>query len=189
MQSIPEQALAHPIAPPTRPALSSMLPQPAPPLAQPPLPSGPSRLARPSTLVASSRPPIASTPSAQGVTPPAAYFSPLLAGPDTIPSISQSRELPVPCTPSVIPEPTSTHHMITRQRDNTRKKCKFPDHVTLLATKHPLPLSLIDEPTSFTSANKIPEWRDAMTKELTALAQNKTWVLVPPCDQNVIGCK
>lgn len=79
--------------------------------------------------------------------------------------------------------------MVIRQRDNTRKQRKFPDHITIIATKHPLPPSPIDGPTSFTMANKHSKWWDAMAKELTALAQNNTWIIVPPCDQNVIGCK
>ncbi|KAJ4755932.1 polyprotein [Rhynchospora pubera] len=87
---------------------------------------------------------------------------------------------PIPNPPSIQP---STHHMVTRNRDNTRKKRCFPDHVAYLA-------STSIEPTSFTQANALPEWRAAMAKEIDALAHNQTWVLVPPPpDQRVIGSK
>ncbi|XP_043687442.1 uncharacterized mitochondrial protein AtMg00810-like [Telopea speciosissima] len=35
------------------------------------------------------------------------------------------------------------------------------------------------EPTSFTSANRHPQWCQAMDSELTALLKNQTWTLVP----------
>lgn len=82
--------------------------------------------------------------------------------------------------------------MVTRNRDKSRRPKEFPDHVTYLTTQHPLPSSLSqgDEPTSFTVANKSPEWRVAMAHELNALAQNNTWILVPPPpNQHVVGCK
>lgn len=82
--------------------------------------------------------------------------------------------------------------MVTRNHEKSRRPKEFPDHVTYLTTRHPLPSSLSqgDEPTSFTVANKSPEWRAAMAHELNALAQNNTWILVPPPpNQHVVGCK
>jgi len=46
------------------------------------------------------------------------------------------------------------------------------------------------EPTCFSNANTIPEWRAAMQTEFNALLQNKTWSLVPPTTaSNVVDCK
>ncbi|KAJ0579128.1 putative RNA-directed DNA polymerase [Helianthus annuus] len=45
------------------------------------------------------------------------------------------------------------------------------------------------EPTSFTVANRSPEWRRAMAEELEALHKNGTWSLVPRVDTNVVDCK
>jgi hypothetical protein len=57
-----------------------------------------------------------------------------------------------------------------------------------MVTKHPLPLSL--EPTSVTQALTDPQWRAAMSFELTALIRHDTWHLVPPLTGcNIIGCK
>nr|XP_011463578.1 PREDICTED: uncharacterized protein LOC105351305 [Fragaria vesca subsp. vesca] len=51
-------------------------------------------------------------------------------------------------------------------------------------------LSVHKEPTSFTQAVQIPEWRDAMCKEIDALQSNHTWSLVPlPPHKRPIGCK
>lgn len=34
------------------------------------------------------------------------------------------------------------------------------------------------------------QWRDAMSKEISALLENGTWTLVPPSNaHNVVGCK
>jgi hypothetical protein len=75
--------------------------------------------------------------------------------------------------------------MITRSRARNTQH-----HETLLTTKHPLPYTLLIEPTSFTAANKLPEWCEAISLELNALAKNDTWILVPSNpNQNVIGCK
>ncbi|KAM0014676.1 putative RNA-directed DNA polymerase [Helianthus debilis subsp. tardiflorus] len=50
--------------------------------------------------------------------------------------------------------------------------------------------SPISEPSSFTIANKSPEWRNAMVEEFTALAKNGTWSLVPPVkNSNIIDSK
>jgi len=57
-----------------------------------------------------------------------------------------------------------------------------------MVTKHPLPSSV--EPTSVTQALTDPQWRAAMSSELTALMRHDTWHLVsPPKDCNIIGCK
>ncbi|KAJ0806767.1 putative RNA-directed DNA polymerase [Helianthus annuus] len=46
------------------------------------------------------------------------------------------------------------------------------------------------EPTSFTIANKSPQWRSAMAEEYAALIRNGTWSLVPPVSNaNVVDCK
>lgn len=93
-----------------------------------------------------------------------------------------------PLTPTPQPEsqpspPQTTHPMVTRTRDNTRRLRTFPDHVAYLA-------SLDSEPTTFAQANTQPEWRQAMATEIDALARNQTWTLVPPPPpQNIIGCK
>jgi Reverse transcriptase (RNA-dependent DNA polymerase)/GAG-pre-integrase domain/gag-polypeptide of LTR copia-type len=97
-----------------------------------------------------------------------------------------------PSTVSTTPINIPSHSMVTRHQDNTRKIKSFPDHVTYLTTKHPLPPIPDDyiEPTTFHQANKIPQWRAAMAQELNALLLNKIWVLVPPsADYNIIGCK
>jgi Reverse transcriptase (RNA-dependent DNA polymerase) len=94
---------------------------------------------------------------------------------------SAAPQLP-PLTPLLSP---SIHPMITHSRARNTQQNK-----TLLTTKHPLPSTLLIEPTSFAAANKLPEWREAMSLELNALAKNGTWILVPSNpNQNVIGCK
>lgn len=73
--------------------------------------------------------------------------------------------------------------MVTRTRDQTRRLRTFPDHVAYLA-------SIDAEPTSFSQATAIPEWRHAMAVEIDALAKNNTWTRVaPPSDQHIVGCK
>lgn len=88
----------------------------------------------------------------------------------------------------------STHHMVTRQRDGTRKS-KVP--YTGMASRHPLPVCLqailqneYDEPTCYTDAFRFPHWRAAMLDEFNALLKQRTWSLVPATNaQNVVGCK
>jgi Reverse transcriptase (RNA-dependent DNA polymerase) len=87
---------------------------------------------------------------------------------------------------SPAPQPSSSQlpfPMITRTRDNTRKAKEFPDFIA----HH---TSTASDPISFSQANKCTQWRDAMAAEITALADNNTWTLVPPpTDQKIIGCK
>lgn len=48
----------------------------------------------------------------------------------------------------------------------------------------------ITEPSSFTQANRYPQWRKAMSVEIHALLSNGTWFLVPHSpSMNVLGCK
>ncbi|KAJ4816146.1 hypothetical protein LUZ62_028712 [Rhynchospora pubera] len=101
----------------------------------------------------------------------------------TAPNTDQHQ--PVISNPSAVSQPTAapSHPMVTRFRDNTRKPRHFPDCVALVTT-------LDHEPTTFSQANSHIEWRQAMAKEIEALAANKTWTLVPPpIDRPVIGCK
>jgi len=60
--------------------------------------------------------------------------------------------------------------------------------------KYPIPRALLTaiettEPTCYTQASKHAIWRAAMADEINALLKNKTWTLVPPSSQNLVGCK
>ncbi|XP_042952287.1 uncharacterized mitochondrial protein AtMg00820-like [Carya illinoinensis] len=47
-----------------------------------------------------------------------------------------------------------------------------------------------DDPSSYSTASKFPDWRKAMAQEYTALMKNRTWSLVSPVNiSNVLGCK
>jgi Reverse transcriptase (RNA-dependent DNA polymerase) len=75
--------------------------------------------------------------------------------------------------------------MVTRTRDHTRKPRLFPDHIAYFAAA---PTDI--EPTSFSKARRLPHWKAAMEEEITALARNNTWTLVPYSpSQHVVGCK
>jgi hypothetical protein len=50
--------------------------------------------------------------------------------------------------------------------------------------------SALVEPTCFSNAVKVSEWRHAMQVEFNALLQNQTWSLVAKQpSQNLVGCK
>jgi hypothetical protein len=50
--------------------------------------------------------------------------------------------------------------------------------------------SALVEPTCFSNAVTITEWRNAMQVEFNALLQNHTWSLIPSmAATNVVGCK
>jgi Reverse transcriptase (RNA-dependent DNA polymerase) len=73
--------------------------------------------------------------------------------------------------------------MTTRTTDKTFKKREYPGFVSFYIDSTP-------DPTTFNQANKSEHWRFAMANEINALADNKTWVLVPPpVNQKVIGSK
>jgi hypothetical protein len=58
---------------------------------------------------------------------------------------------------------------------HSRSRCLNPSPlpITHLTTEHPLPITSLAEPTSFTIANKQLTWCEAMTQELNALAKNE----------------
>lgn len=88
-------------------------------------------------------------------------------------SLSNSDHVSVPIN-SVQPEtpPTQTHTMVTRSMNNIFK----PKQIHTV-TKHPIPPTL--EPTCVSQVVLNPQWREAMSSELTALMRHGTWDLVP----------
>ncbi|KAJ4774690.1 Gag/pol [Rhynchospora pubera] len=104
------------------------------------------------------------------------------------PSLSSSTSHPtfVPSTASTVANSSgSSHAMVTRSKDNTRRSKNFPDFVAYMATT-----PADSDPTTFLQATKVPHWQEAMSNEFSALLHNNTWVLVPPpANQNIVGCK
>jgi hypothetical protein len=75
---------------------------------------------------------------------------------------------------------------IVQPRQLTDGRIRYPLPRALMAETH---LALI-EPTCFSNAVLIPEWRIAMQVEFNALLHNKTWSLVPSqAASNLVGCK
>jgi hypothetical protein len=64
---------------------------------------------------------------------------------------------------------------IIQQRKLTDGTIRYPIPRVLLAESP----STIVEPTCFSNAITVPEWRNAMQEEFNALLQNQTRVLVP----------
>jgi Reverse transcriptase (RNA-dependent DNA polymerase)/gag-polypeptide of LTR copia-type/GAG-pre-integrase domain len=116
---------------------------------------------------------------------------------DSSPCVSSARNSP--SQPSTCPQPSyysptpappnsttqSIHPMVTRSRDNTRIPKQYSDFQIYHTSSSPE-----SEPTSFRQAHSHPKWREAMAREIDALAKNQTWSLVsPPDNTNVVGCK
>jgi len=123
---------------------------------------------------------------------------------DIIPILSSSPDRASPFSPSVSSfspptelvvaadqQPTRIHPMRTRSQNSVSTINKLTDGTV----RYPLPRTLlseatITEPTCFTNAAKISEWRTAMHTEFNALLKNSTWTLVPASvAKNVVGCK
>uniref|UniRef100_A0A2N9JAR7 Reverse transcriptase Ty1/copia-type domain-containing protein n=1 Tax=Fagus sylvatica TaxID=28930 RepID=A0A2N9JAR7_FAGSY len=91
--------------------------------------------------------------------------------------------LPPPQTQNLSVPPPRVHQMTTRSMNKIFK----PKQVNSVS-KHPLPQTI--EPTSVSQAISQPQWREAMSTELTALMKHGTWDLVPsPSNCNPVGCK
>jgi hypothetical protein len=74
--------------------------------------------------------------------------------------------------------PAQLHPMVTRLRDAIHRPLVRTDGTV----RYPLPRALAaqlssssDEPTCFSQAVRLPEWRAAMADEFNALQQNQTW--------------
>jgi hypothetical protein len=88
-------------------------------------------------------------------------------------------------------QPLRVHPIRTRSQNNVRTIKQLTDGTV----HYPLPQALLSEaaltePTCFTNAIKVSEWRTAMQIEFNALLKNNTWTLVPSSvAKNVVGCK
>nr|DAD34496.1 TPA_asm: hypothetical protein HUJ06_005136 [Nelumbo nucifera] len=102
-----------------------------------------------------------------------------IVAPSSPPHMRDLIEIMVRAAPIVAPSSNGTpaivsiHPMVTRQRDGTCPP------IVMIATKHPLPASLLAshdslpmEPTCFSTANKDPEWRNVKCIEFNALLRN-----------------
>ena len=68
--------------------------------------------------------------------------------------------------------------------------CLNYNRLSLSHMKYVLAVSINKEPHSYNKAVVFPEWRKAMTEEIKALEQNKTWEVVdPPQGKKPIGCR
>uniref|UniRef100_A0A2N9H7X1 Reverse transcriptase Ty1/copia-type domain-containing protein n=1 Tax=Fagus sylvatica TaxID=28930 RepID=A0A2N9H7X1_FAGSY len=86
-----------------------------------------------------------------------------------------------PQTHNLSVPPQRVHQMTTRSMNKIFK----PKQVNSVS-KHPLPQTI--EPTSVSQAISQPQWREAMSTELTALMKHGTWDLVPsPSNCNLRG--
>lgn len=96
----------------------------------------------------------------------------------------------LPNQPEAIIPPTLTHQMTTRFQVGAHKpNPKFAMQVSKeFDNKHALICTI--EFRTISQAMQRQDWRDAMTKELNALVDNKTWKLVPKDDsKNIMGNK
>lgn len=97
--------------------------------------------------------------------------------------LPHSRDFP---TCSVLPNPsltTNNHPMVTRSKSRITKRKDLA-----VSSRNPKPIVL--EPSSFTAASKVLEWKQAMLDEFLALKSQNTWSLAPPTNSmNNFGCK
>uniref|UniRef100_A0A2N9J9Y4 Integrase catalytic domain-containing protein n=1 Tax=Fagus sylvatica TaxID=28930 RepID=A0A2N9J9Y4_FAGSY len=117
--------------------------------------------------------------------------------PETAPLSPTPTTNPPPNMPLIpAPPPISQHttHRITRSMTGASRPKQFHDHHLYYSTLHPLKAfhatDLPPEPTTFSHASKIPEWKAAMDLEYQALITNGTWTLCPrPPNRKIIRNK
>jgi histone deacetylase 1/2 len=79
------------------------------------------------------------------------------------------------------------HGMVTRLRENTRREKHYTDGTVRYDTRR---RALFAASVSHHDALREPAWHATMTGEFSALAQTKTWTLVPrPPSTNIVGSK
>ncbi|KAM0012969.1 putative RNA-directed DNA polymerase [Helianthus debilis subsp. tardiflorus] len=94
------------------------------------------------------------------------------------PQTGSSSTIPTPPPPPARPRPSNL-------RQNPKQTQFFNPSAYFTTISSNLPI-----PTTFTVANKSPEWRHAMNQEFQALIKNGTWSLVPYDNRsNLIDCK
>jgi hypothetical protein len=82
---------------------------------------------------------------------------------------------PVTSHPSPQPPHVTSHSMITMSHTRSLKPKQFPQYHLYAITKYSLSSTDLEpEPTCYTKAVKLPQWRQAMASELDALAKNDT---------------
>lgn len=90
---------------------------------------------------------------------------------------------------TAIPQPEATQSQPCVRPSNLRPNPK-PTKPYDPTSYHTHTSSPDIEPTTFTIANKLPQWRQAMAEEYSALLRNNTWSLVPRVsNMNVVECK
>lgn len=113
---------------------------------------------------------------------------------------SRIKHLPVYLDAYQCQLPSSTNHcsqQVTSGKSMFFKGKQYPisDHISTasLSVSHKCfttSITSLVEPKTYKQAAVDPLWQDAMSKEIYALEQNNTWILVDlPSDQHCIGCK
>ncbi|CAA7037242.1 unnamed protein product [Microthlaspi erraticum] len=91
---------------------------------------------------------------------------------------------PPPANPPPNPPPDNLHHMTTRRKNNITKPNPKYNYSARLSASFPA------EPQTLSQALKDRRWRGAMSTEIDAFAQNRTFDLVPRQSHfNVVGCR
>ena len=152
--------------------------------------------AAPSFSPQSSSPTLVSAPSSDDHTAPAVtdsatdislsvphHSEPSIIEQTAAAEIESAEPLQVALPSATSAPPIRTHPMLLRP--NPKKKKFFG-----LQTKVDILQESITEPSCYSKAIKIPIWREAMSKEISALLQHQTWTLVPkPLHTNIVGNK
>ncbi|KAJ0882624.1 putative RNA-directed DNA polymerase [Helianthus annuus] len=123
----------------------------------------------------SDTPPVPSTPTDQ---------PPSTSSPTPPVSTSPVSTSPVSTSP-VVPAPPPSRQRPPNLRQNPKQSKPFNP-----SAYHTTVNFLESEPPTFAVANAVPQWRQAMFEEYSALMKNGTWTLVPQVpNANIVDCK